>query len=156
MRKDRSSLNLPPANVKILGSHTAVGGIPVLRSIDDLDSSVNIGTHPFEAGNFCEDGPGVFDGQTLCFSPPVPDPVGRTAASLNPDHVIPELLQLMFHFCRTCLAHSHYTDKSGDAYNQTQHGKNRPDQVASERLHCLAPDGMDVDQHVEIRPLFIA
>src|SRR6516165_179628 len=127
MTKDRSCLNLPPANIEVLGSHTAIGGIPVLSSIDDLDPSVDIGTHAFEAGNFGEDGPRVFHSQTLCLPRAEPHAVGCTAAGLNPDHVVSELLQLVFHFCRSSLAHSHYTDEGGDAHNKAQHGENRPD-----------------------------
>src|SRR5215469_5052435 len=156
MREDRSGLKLPPANIEILGSHSAVGGIPVLSSIDDLDPSVDIGTHAFEARNLCEDGPSVFDCQTLCLPCSKPDAVGRTAAGLNPDHVVSELLEFLFHLCRSRLAYSYHADKGGNAHNQTQHGKDCPDQVASQRFHRFAPDGMDVDQHPEIRSSFIS
>src|SRR5215469_5917064 len=122
MRKDRSCLNPPPAYIEVLGSHSAVGSVPVLSAIDDLDTSVHIGTHPFEARNFCEDGPSVFDCQTLGLSCPKSHAVGSTAAGLNPDHVVSELLQLAFHLRRPSLAHSYNTDKSRDAHHQTEHG----------------------------------
>src|SRR5215472_14814974 len=120
MRKDRSGLNVPPANIEVLGSHSAVGGIPVLSSIDDLDPSVNIRTHAFEPRNFCEDGSRVFDCQTLCLSCSKPDAVGRTATGLNPDHVVSELLEFFLNLCRSRPAHAYHTNKGSYTHNQTQ------------------------------------
>src|SRR5438477_12228063 len=87
MGKDRSGLNLPPANIEVLRGHSAVGSIPVLSSIDDLNPSVDIGTHAFWTGNLGEDGPRVFDSQTLCLPSAKPYAVSCRAAGLNPAQV---------------------------------------------------------------------
>src|SRR5262249_49474241 len=128
--KDRSGLNGPPSDLKIFGSYSAISGVPVLSSVDHLHSSIDIRTHAFETGNFCEDDPRVFARQTLCLSCPIPHAIRRTAAGLDPNHVVSELLELAFHLCRSSLAHSNDADKRSNSDDQTEDGENRPDQIA--------------------------
>ena len=128
--KDRSSLNPPSSNVEVLGGYSAVGRIPVLSSVDNLDTSVDVRTHALETGNFCKDGASVFDSETLCLARPKPHPIGRTTAGLNPDHVVSEFLEFVFNFRGPCPANAYDADERGNAHHQSQNRENSPNQVA--------------------------
>jgi hypothetical protein len=68
--------------------------VPILVAIDNLDPIIHIRRNAFDQRNLIFEGHGIGHRQRFGVMCPCPDAIDRPPASLNPDKIIPQIVQL--------------------------------------------------------------
>src|ERR1019366_8173073 len=95
LRKYCSLVHVPALYIEVLGRNPAVGGMPILISVDDLNWIIDIRRNALDERNLVLDRDGVGHDQCLRVMRARADSIDRTAASLNPDEVVSKVVQLL-------------------------------------------------------------
>src|SRR5262249_40280321 len=77
-------------------------------------------------------------------SGPGPNPLQVAAPGLDPDEVVPEVVQLLADAAGASLADRHGADDGGNADRDPEHRQRRPQLVAGERRQGYGQDGREV------------
>src|ERR1700680_3436734 len=121
LRKNRSFSHVPALDVEVFGRNTSVRGVPILIPIDDLDGVIHIRRNTLDKGNLALDGHSISHHQCLGIVSAGTHAIHRTASGLNPDKVVPEIVELSLNSGLPGIADGHNANNRGDPNGDTQY-----------------------------------
>ena len=118
---------------KYSGRNAAVGRVPILIAIDDLYWIVHIRRNALDERNLVLDGYGVGHNQRLRIMRARAHAVDRAPASLNPDEVVPQIIQLLLDSRLSRFANGHDADHGGNPDGDPQNRQDASHLVSEQR-----------------------
>src|SRR5262249_23875378 len=112
---------------------TAIGRMPVLISIDDLNGIVHVRGDTLDERDLILDRHRVGDRQRRRVSRARAHAADRPAARLNPDEVVAEIVELLLHACLSGLTDRDDANHGGDADRASEYRPNAPHLVSEQR-----------------------
>src|SRR5882757_3889367 len=114
LREDRSFIHIPSFDVEVFGRNAAVGGVPILIAIDDLNGIIHIRRDALDERDLVLDGHGISHHQRLRIVSAGADAIDRPASGFNPDKVVSQVVEVLLDSGLPGIADGNYTDDSGN------------------------------------------
>src|ERR1700730_2994155 len=136
LREYCALIHVPTFDVEVFGRNAAVGGVPILIAVDNLNRIIHIRRNALDQRNLVLDCDGIGHNQRLRVMRACPDAVDRPAASFNPDEVFSQVVQLLLVSLLSRVADGHDTDDSCNPDGDPQHSQDASHLVSELRHQC--------------------
>ena len=145
--EEASFFHVPPANIGKFSGNTSILRAPIQVSINNLDVTVAVRDHALDAGDLPLNGSSIFENQCPAAPGTHAYTIGRARSRFNPDHVVAQVMQLLFDPCRTGVTDGDHADKRSYAHGDAQNRQGAPDLVSGQLPERFGKNSAQVRQH---------
>ena len=136
LREYCALIHVPTFDVEVFGRNAAVGGVPILIAVDNLNRIIHIRRNALDKRNLVLNCDGIGHNQRLGVMRAGADAVDRPAASFNPDEVVTKVVQLLLDSRLSRFADCHDTDHSRNPDGDPQNSQEASHLVSEQRHQC--------------------
>ncbi len=151
LSKRRALIHVPALNVEIFGRDSAVSGVPVLVSVDDLDRTINIWRDALNQRHLILNGHSIAHHQrfrAVCSGAPAID---GASPRFNPYKIVAKAVELLLDARLARFSNRHHANHRRDPDGDAQDRKNTPQFVSQQRDERRAQQARVI--HFPSRPL---
>src|SRR5260370_5909893 len=123
---------------KLLRAHTPILRAPVEVAVNHLDVAVDVRRSALDAGHLLENGLRISSRQRLGAAAAHADSIAGTAAGFNPNQVVTNFAELVFHAAGAGLAYSNHADERAHTHDDAEHGQHAANPVADQSFEHFA------------------